>query len=72
MLAMQSYEQANGFAVMDADELYYINAGSGATVTISGTVTTDSTGKTTGSGAIVVSIPLGGSSGSSGSGGSGK
>lgn len=28
MLAMQSYEQPNGFAVMDADELYYINAGS--------------------------------------------
>jgi hypothetical protein len=68
MLAMQSYEQANGFAVMDADELYYINAGSGATLTASVGFTTDSTGKTTTTGAIGVSISLGGSSGSGGSG----
>ena len=28
MLALQSYEQSNGFAVMTADELYYVNGGS--------------------------------------------
>jgi hypothetical protein len=28
-LATKSYELANGFAVMSADELYFINAGSG-------------------------------------------
>jgi hypothetical protein len=69
MLAMQSYEQSNEFAVMDADELYYINAGSGATITGSIGITTDSTGKTTGTVNIGIAIQLGGSSGSSGSGG---
>ena len=28
MLALQSYEQASGFSVLTADELYYINGGS--------------------------------------------
>lgn len=28
MLALQSYEQSNGFAVMTADELFYVNGGS--------------------------------------------
>lgn len=27
MLALQSYEQNNGFSVMSADELYFINGG---------------------------------------------
>ena len=30
MLALQSYEQADGFAAVSADELYYINGGSGS------------------------------------------
>ena len=29
MLALQSYEQASGFSVLTADELYYVNGGSG-------------------------------------------
>jgi len=68
MLAMQSYEQANGFAVMDADELYYINAGSGVSgdLTVSGTVTTDSTGKTTAAGTVAVVFHFSSSSGSGG------
>ena len=28
MLALQSYEQASGFSVLTADELYYVNGGS--------------------------------------------
>ena len=28
MLVLQSYEQASGFSVLTADELYYINGGS--------------------------------------------
>lgn len=28
MLALRSYEQANGFSVLDADELFFINGGS--------------------------------------------
>lgn len=28
MLALQSYEQASGFFVLTADELYYVNGGS--------------------------------------------
>ena len=27
MLALQSYEQASGFSVLTADELYYVNGG---------------------------------------------
>lgn len=30
MLALQSYEQANGFSAMSADELFYVNGGSGS------------------------------------------
>jgi hypothetical protein len=30
MLAMRSYEQNEGFSVMTADELYFINGGSGS------------------------------------------
>ena len=30
MLALQSYEQANGFSAVSADELYFINGGSGS------------------------------------------
>lgn len=37
MLALKSYEQENGFSVMTADELYYINGGSGATISNSTT-----------------------------------
>lgn len=33
MLALKSYEQANGFSVMDADELFFINGGSSTTTT---------------------------------------
>lgn len=29
MLTLQSYEQASGFSVITADELYYVNGGSG-------------------------------------------
>ena len=29
MLALRSYGQSNGFSVMDADELFFINGGSG-------------------------------------------
>lgn len=28
MLALQSYEQSNGFSVLTSDELYYVNGGS--------------------------------------------
>lgn len=28
MLVLQSYEQASGFSVLTADELYYVNGGS--------------------------------------------
>lgn len=28
MLALRSYEQVNGFSVIDADELFFINGGS--------------------------------------------
>lgn len=28
MLALQSFEQASGFSVLTADELYYVNGGS--------------------------------------------
>ena len=31
MLALRSYGQSNGFSVMDADELFFINGGSGNT-----------------------------------------
>ena len=31
MLALRSYEQSNGFSVMDADELFFINGGSSTT-----------------------------------------
>ena len=34
MLAMRSYEQNEGFSVMTADELYYVNGGSGSSVSI--------------------------------------
>ncbi len=30
MVALQSYEQANGFSAVSADELYFINGGSGS------------------------------------------
>ncbi len=29
MLALTSYEQSNGFSALNADELYFINGGSG-------------------------------------------
>ena len=34
MLALQSYEQNNGFSAMSADELYFINGGSLSTGTV--------------------------------------
>lgn len=33
MLAMRSYEQNEGFSVMTADELFYVNGGSGSSGT---------------------------------------
>ena len=32
MLALRSYGQSNGFSVMDAEELFFINGGSQTTI----------------------------------------
>jgi len=34
MLALRSYEQANGFSTITADELFYVNGGSGERITM--------------------------------------
>lgn len=36
MLALKSYEQANGFSVLTEDELFFINGGSGESISIDG------------------------------------
>lgn len=38
MLALQSYEQASGFSVLTADELYYVNGGSVTFSTVMGVI----------------------------------
>lgn len=43
MLALQSYEQSNGFSVLTADELYYVNGGSVSATTVLGVITAGAT-----------------------------
>lgn len=57
MLALQSYEQASGFSVLTADELYYVNGGSFSWSGLGSTVAVGAgTGAMTGIGVVTGAI----------------